>query len=64
MQALERDDVDVVCLNEATPFLQSRVFRDGTVVFDRDPVARVSFTARAMSIYLDLVPFLRKAYAG
>ncbi len=63
MSALGTNDVDLVDLARATPFLQHRVLSRGRLLFQRDAVARVRFTAAALSRYFDLIPFLRRAYA-
>ena len=62
MGALRRNDVDCVNMELAPPFLQFRILRDGVLVLDRNPVRRVSFTARAWSTYFDLQPALDTYY--
>ena len=64
MSALGRNDVDVVDLRTATPFLQHRVLTRARLIYERDAVARVCFGAQALSRYFDLLPFLRMAYAS
>ena len=49
--------VDVVVLDEASPALAYRVFRDGQVLFERDHAALVQRKARAILEYLDWKPF-------
>lgn len=62
-EALGRNDVDPVDLFDASPLLRHRIFTRGRLLLDREPVARVNFTARALSEYFDLIPSLRKVYA-
>jgi uncharacterized protein len=54
--ALRTDEVDVVLLNGAPPLLRHRAVRDGKLLLDREPVARVRFEARALLDYLDTRP--------
>ncbi len=50
--------VDVVVLNRAPVELISRVLKDGVIVFDRDPSARIRFEVRSRNAYFDLKPIL------
>lgn len=54
-QSLERT-VDLVLLDEATPTLAYRIFRDGRTLFARDPRALATRKARAILDYLDFLP--------
>jgi len=60
MSLFQRNDVDVVILNEATPLLAFQVIRHGQVVYE-DPVTRpaVDFAAYAMRRYADTAPLRR-----
>lgn len=60
MQALGRNDVDVVVLNRASPLLYHRVLRDGTRLVARDLVRTTTREGQALSRYCDYVPQLRK----
>lgn len=64
-RALDRD-VDVVIMNDAAPDLAHRVLRDGVLVNERDPQARVEFEVRSRNEYFDIVPLLRlyRGFAG
>jgi uncharacterized protein len=53
--------VDLVVLNSAPSDLVHRVLRDGVLLVERDPAARVSFEVRARSDYFDLIP-IRRTY--
>lgn len=55
-QALGTSEVDVVPLNGASPLLRHRVARDGRLLVDRDPAARVAFKVAALRDYLDTAP--------
>jgi len=48
----------VVVLNDAPPDLVHRVLRDGRLLVDRDPSARIRFEVRARNEYFDLLPTL------
>jgi predicted nucleotidyltransferase len=54
--ALQRSDVEVVILNEASPLLAHRVLSRGILAFERSPSARVQFQVRTAARYLDLIP--------
>jgi hypothetical protein len=57
---LGRNDVDVVILNQAPLALAYRVLRDGVLLLCRDEDARIAYTWRTVSEYLDYEPFLRR----
>jgi len=57
---LQRNDVDVVVLNQAPPLLYHRVLRDGLRLCARDAAATTTREGRALSRYCDYVPHLRK----
>lgn len=48
--------VDLLIVDEAPPALAYRVFRDGSLLVERDRSARVTRTARAILEYLDFKP--------
>ena len=48
----------IVVLNDAPPDLVHRVLRDGRLLIDRDPAARIEFEVRARNEYFDLLPIL------
>ena len=50
--------VQVVVLNTAPCDLAHRVLRDGRLLVDREPSARIRFEVRARNEYFDLKPFL------
>lgn len=50
--------VDLVVLNRASVDLVHRVLRDGLLVFDPRPQARILFEVRARNAYFDLKPVL------
>lgn len=60
--------VDVLVLGAQGPVIRHRVLRDGVLVFDRDPEARVDFEGRTIAEYLDWKPThdiaMRSALAG
>ena len=62
--ALQRPDVDVVLLHQASPLLAHRVIAQGRLVFCRDDRARAAFHARTLMRYLDTRPLrqLGRAY--
>ena len=52
--------VDVVVLNTAPADLVHRVFRDGTIVLDRDPARRIRFEVARRNEFFDLQPIYRE----
>jgi uncharacterized protein len=52
--------VDLVILNRASVDLIHRVLRDGILLHDRDPAARIRFEVQARNAYFDLLPYLRQ----
>lgn len=63
-EALTGRPVDVVLLDGAGPAIAHRVFRDGIVLVEPDPVALTRRKARAISEYLDFLPVERRCAAG
>lgn len=51
--------VQAVILNTASADLVHRVFRDGVLLLDRDPAARIRFEVQARNEYFDLEPVRR-----
>jgi len=60
MELLHVNDVDVVILNQVPLALRYRVLRDGVLLYCRDQQARIEFTARTVSEYLDFKPILQR----
>jgi predicted nucleotidyltransferase len=52
--------VDLVVLNRASVDLIHRVLRDGILIHDRHPAARIHFEVKARNEYFDLLPYLRQ----
>jgi predicted nucleotidyltransferase len=52
--------VDLVVLNRAPLDLIHRVLRDGVLIYDGDPSARIRFEVQARNAYFDLLPYLRQ----
>jgi predicted nucleotidyltransferase len=59
LSAATRRPVDLVVLNRAPVDLIHRVLRDGILLLDRDPSARIRFEVRARNDYFDLLPYLQ-----
>lgn len=56
--------VDLVVLNSAPVDLSHRVLRDGVLIYDGNPSARVRFEVNARNEYFDLLPYLREYRRG
>jgi predicted nucleotidyltransferase len=52
--------LDLVVLNTAPVDLVHRVLRDGILLLDADPSARIRFEIAARNAYFDLLPILRR----
>jgi predicted nucleotidyltransferase len=59
LEAVLGGPVQVVALNRAPADLVHRVLRDGRIVLDRDPGARIRFEVRSRNEYFDLAPIRR-----
>ena len=57
-------EADVVVINRASPDLVHRVLRDGLLLLDRDPPARLRFEVRQRNEYFDLQPALARYRRG
>lgn len=55
---LTKHPVQIIVLNDAPVDLVHRVLRDGVLLVDRDPSARIQFEVSARNAYFDLKPFL------
>lgn len=60
LEAAIRRPVQVVVLQRAPVDLVHRVLRDGLLLIDADPSARVRFEVAARREYFDLLPHLRR----
>ena len=58
------DEVDLVVLNEVPVDLRTRVLRDGRLLVDRDPSARIAFEVRTRNEAFDLEPVLARYRAA
>jgi hypothetical protein len=56
---LQRDDVQVIDLNDASPLLRDRVYYDGQALFCPDDAVRVRFETTALRDYVDTAPLRR-----
>lgn len=61
MDGLGRNDLDLVVLNDATPFLAFQAIQPGVVLFSRDELARTRYEARTMSLYFDRLHYFNKS---
>lgn len=59
MSLFDRNDVDLVILNRATPVLAHQVAQRGTVVYEAEPGVRASFEVAALRRYVDTEPLRR-----
>lgn len=58
-RALNRE-VDVIDLQRAPPDLVHRILRDGRLLLDQDPDARIAFEVAARNAYFDVLPHLER----
>jgi predicted nucleotidyltransferase len=52
--------VQIVAMNQAPVDLVHRILREGVLLLDRDPSARIAFEVHARNAYFDLLPTLRR----
>ena len=64
LEATLQRPVDLVILNGAPVDLVARVLRDGRLLLDRNPSARIRFEVQARNDYFDLLPYLRQYRAA
>ena len=62
-EALGRDDLDLVVLNDAPPLLARRIVTEGVPLYIADSVAEHAFRRDVQLRAADLEPFLRRARA-
>jgi predicted nucleotidyltransferase len=60
LESLLRRPVDLVVMNTAPVDLVHRILRDGVLLFQTNPSARIAFEVRARNEYFDLLPMLRR----
>jgi uncharacterized protein len=60
LERLERRPAQIVVLNTAPAGLVHRVLRDGVLLLDRDPSARIRFEVRARNEFFDLQPIVAR----
>jgi len=61
LERLLHREVQVIALNRASPDLVHRVLRDGRLLLDRDPAARIRFEVGSRNEYFDMAP-VRQLY--
>jgi len=59
LQPLAGNDVDLIILNEAPNLLAYNVFKEGKLLFNKDPDIRTKVQARTVNKYLDFLPMLK-----
>lgn len=64
LESAARRRVDVALIDEATPALRYRIFRDGVLLLERDHAALVARKARAILDYLDFRPVEERCTEG
>ncbi len=64
LEQITGKSVDVVVLNRAPVDLVHRVLRDGILIFESDPPARIAFEVRSRNFYFDLQPILERYRRG
>ncbi|MFZ5590812.1 MAG: type VII toxin-antitoxin system MntA family adenylyltransferase antitoxin [Bacillota bacterium] len=63
---LQKEEVDLVILNQVPPSLAYRVLGKGRLLYEnpRKKKQRIGFQTRAISLYFDFLPVEKKLYAG
>lgn len=60
LERLLQKPVDLVVLNRAPVDVIHRVLRDGVLVYDGNPSARIRFEVKARNAYFDVLPYLQQ----
>ncbi|MGQ9558072.1 MAG: type VII toxin-antitoxin system MntA family adenylyltransferase antitoxin [Desulfurispora sp.] len=63
---LQKEEIDLVILNQAPPSLTYRVLSKGHLLYEnpRKIKQRIGFQTRALNLYFDFLPVEKKLYAG
>jgi len=64
LESLLGRPVDLVVLNGAPVDLVHRVLRDGRLLLQPNPSARIAFEVRSRNLYFDLLPILQRYRRG
>lgn len=64
IKVLKTNQVDLVLLNEAPPFLLHRILKSGRCLCARDRQTRLRFETDAVGRYLDVKPLLQSHYVS
>jgi len=59
LQPLAGNDIDLIILNEASNLLAYNVFKEGKLIFNKDPELRTEIQAKTVDKYLDFLPMLK-----
>lgn len=59
LQPLAGNDIDLIILNDASNLLAYNVFKEGKLLFNKDPDLRTRVQARTVDKYLDFLPMLK-----
>jgi predicted nucleotidyltransferase len=62
LEGLLKKDVDIIVLNEAKPFLKSRIINKHIKIFSRDTLAESRFISQSLGEYFDILPYLDMEY--
>jgi predicted nucleotidyltransferase len=60
LESLLGRPVELVVMNSAPVDLVHRILRDGVLLLQPDPSARIAFDVKARNAYLDLLPILKR----
>ena len=59
LQPLAGNDIDLIILNEASNLLAYNVFKEGNLLFNKEPDLRTEVQAKIVDRYLDFLPMLK-----
>ncbi|PIV54168.1 MAG: nucleotidyltransferase [Elusimicrobia bacterium CG_4_10_14_0_8_um_filter_37_32] len=57
---LDKDEIDIVILNDAYPLIEHRIIKNGKVIFSIDESRRIDYEVKAVMRYLDFKPYIEK----
>ncbi|MBD3190868.1 MAG: hypothetical protein GF308_09505 [Candidatus Heimdallarchaeota archaeon] len=61
-ESLQRDDLDLIILNESPPRLRYSVIKEGKIILNTDENSFMEFYLRTMSQYLDIKYYLEQTH--
>ena len=55
-----KEDIDIVILNDVYPLLGHRIIKQGELIFSIDEKKRIDYEVKTVMKYLDFKPYIEK----